>query len=87
MRVVPDWREMNKILRWTIGAAFIVFMSGLILLSCADEWYLGKSREELAREMFEVDSIMQTIMLQIDSTSIDFENLYLNAQRINSGHE
>ena len=87
MRVVPDWREMNKILRWTIGAAFMVFMSGLILLSCADEWYLGKSREELAREMFEVDSIMQTIMLQIDSTSIDFENLYLNAQRINSGHE
>ena len=87
MRVVPDWREMSKILRWTIGAAFIVFMSGLILLSCADEWYLGKSREELAREMFEVDSIMQTIMLQIDSTSIDFENLYLNAQRINSGHE
>ena len=87
MRVVPDWREMNKILRWIIGAAFIVFMSGLILLSCADEWYLGKSREELAREMFEVDSIMQTIMLQIDSTSIDFENLYLNAQRINSGHE
>ena len=87
MRVVPDWREMSKILRWTIGAAFMVFMSGLILLSCADEWYLGKSREELAREMFEVDSIMQTIMLQIDSTSIDFENLYLNAQRINSGHE
>ena len=87
MRVVPDWREMSKILRWTIGAAFMVFMSGLILLSCADEWYLGKSREDLAREMFEVDSIMQTIMLQIDSTSIDFENLYLNAQRINSGHE
>ena len=87
MRVVPDWREMSKILRWTIGAAFMVFMSGLILLSCADEWYLGKSREELAREMFEVDSIMQTIMLQIDSTSIDFENLYLNDQRINSGHE
>ena len=87
MRVVPDWREMNKILRWTIAAAFMVFMSGLVLLSCADEWYLGKSREELYKEMFEVDSIMQTIMLQIDSTSIDFENLYLNAQRINSGHE
>ena len=87
MRVVPDWREMNKILRWTIGAAFMVFMSGLILLSCADEWYLGKSREDLAREMFEVDSLMKTIQLQIDSTSLELNSFYLNAQRINNGHD
>ena len=87
MRVVPDWREMSKILRWTIGAAFTVFMSGLILLSCDDDWYMGKSREDLAREMFVVDSLMRTIQMQIDSTSIDFETIYINAQRINNGHE
>ena len=87
MRVVHDWREMNKILRWTIAAAFMVFMSGLVLLSCADEWYLGKSREELYKEMFEVDSLMMQIQLQLDSTSIDFQKLYIDAQRINNGHE
>ena len=86
MKVVPDWKEMNKVLRWTIGVAFAVFMSGLVLLSCADEWYLGKSREELYREMFEVDSLMKTIQLQIDSTSMDFEKFYIDAQRINNGH-
>ena len=87
MRVVPDWREMNKVMRWTIGAAFAVFMSGLVLLSCAAEWYLGESREELYKQMFEVDSIMMQIQMQIDSTSLDFQKLYINAQRINNGHE
>ena len=87
MRVVPDWREMNKVLRWTLGVAFGVFMSGLIFLSCNDDWYVGKSREELAREMFIVDSLIMDIKYQIDSTGVDFQSIYLNAQRINSGHE
>ena len=87
MKVVPDWKEMNSVLRWTIGIVFAVFMSGLVLLSCADEWYLGKSREDLAREMFEVDSLLMTIQMQLDSTSIDFQKFYIDAQRINTGHE
>ena len=84
---MPNWKEMNSVLRWTIGIVFAVFMSGLVLLSCADEWYLGKTREDLAREMFEVDSLMMTIQLQLDSTSIDFQKFYIDAQRINTGHE
>ena len=87
MRVVPDWREMNKVLRWTVGVAFLVFMSGLAFLSCSDEWYLGKSREDLAREMFEVDSLIMTIQMQLDSSSVDFERFYIDAQRINNGHD
>lgn len=78
---------MNRVLKWTIGAAFTVFISGLVLLSCADEWYLGKSREDLAREMFEVDSLIMTIQMQLDSSSVDFERFYINAQRINNGHD
>ena len=27
------------------------------------------------------------IKYQIDSTGVDFQSIYLNAQRINSGHE
>jgi hypothetical protein len=37
--------------------------------------------------MFEVDSLIKTIQMQLDSTSIDFEKLYIDAQRINNGHE
>ena len=59
----------------------------LIFITCADEYYLGKSKEELHREMFEVDSLIKTIQMQIDSTSIDFEKFYIDAQRINNGHE
>ena len=87
MKVVPDWKEMNNVLRWTIGIVFAVSMSGLILLSCADEWYLGISREALSREMFEVDSLLMTIQMQLDSTSIDFKKFYIDAQRINQGHD
>ncbi len=87
MRVVPDWREMGKVLKLIITASFIAFMACLILVSCADEWYFGKSREELAREMFIVDSLIMDIKYQIDSTGVDFQSIYLNAQRINSGHE
>ena len=58
-----------------------------MFITCADEYYVGKSREELAKEMFEVDSLIKTIQLQLDSTSIDFEKFYIDAQRINNGHE
>ncbi len=70
-----------------IWTAFMVFISGLILLSCADEYYIGKSKEELYREMFEVDSIIKTIQMQIDSTNIDFEKFYIDTQEINNEHE
>ena len=87
MKVVPDWREMNMVLRYTLAVAFVVFVLGFSFLACNDDWYLGKTREDLTREMFEVDSLIRTIQMQIDSTSIDFDKFYLNAQRINSGHE
>ena len=35
--------------------------------------------------MFEIDSLIKTIQLQIDSTSIEFDEFYINAQRINNG--
>ena len=86
MRVVPDWREMNSVLRVIVTSSFIGFLLSLVTLSCMDEYYIGKSKEELYREMFEVDSLMKTIQLQIDSTSLELNSFYLNAQRINNGH-
>ena len=78
---------MNRVLRVTLVAVFITFLLGLVFLSCDEDFYLGRTKEELYKEMFEVDSLMKTIQLQIDSTSIDFKRLYINAQRINSGHD
>jgi phosphate/sulfate permease len=87
MRVVPDWREMNTVLRVIIVSSFIGFLFAIILVACNDEYYFGKSREELAREMWEVDSLIMAIQKDLDSTSIDFEKFYIDAQRINNGHE
>ena len=87
MTVVPDWKEMGSVLRWILSCSFIGFMISLVAISCADEWYFGKSREELTREMFIVDSLIMDIQYQLDSTSIDFEKFYIDAQKINNGHE
>jgi phosphate/sulfate permease len=87
MRVVPDWQEMGSVLRVIIASSFVGFLLSLVMISCVDEYYIGKTKEDLYKEMFEVDSIMMTIQMQIDSTSIDFEGFYLDAQRINNGHE
>jgi phosphate/sulfate permease len=87
MKVVPDWKEMNKVLRVVIASAFIGFLAALIFIACNDEYYLGKTREELAKEMFEVDSLLMTVQMQLDSTYIDFKKFYIDAQRINQGHD
>ena len=87
MRVVPDWREMNTVLRVIIVSSFIGFLFAIILVACNDEYYFGKTREELAREMWEVDSLIMAIQKDLDSTSIDFEKFFIDAQRINNGHE
>ena len=87
MKVVPDWREMNSVLRVIIVSSFAGFLLALVFISCVDEYYIGKAKEDLYKEMFEVDSLMMAIQLQIDSTSIDFEKFYIEAQKINNGHE
>ena len=86
MRVVPDWREMNTVLRVIIMSSFVGFLLALIFVSCNDEYYFGKTREELTKEMFLLDSLLIDIQYQLDSTSIDFEKFYIDAQRINNGH-
>ena len=80
------FKGMDKFWHGVLSISFIISIL-LASITCADEWYLGESREELYRQMFEVDSIMMQIQMQIDSTSIDFERFYLDAKRINNGHE
>ena len=61
--------------------AFTIILLGAIMIFACEDVRIGKTKEELAKEMFEVDSLLKTIHLQIDSTS-----MYIKAQRINTGH-
>ena len=77
---------MDKFWHGVLSISFVISIL-LASITCADEYYIGKSKEELTKEMFEVDSLIKTIELQLDSTSVDFKRIYINAQRINNGHE
>jgi len=55
---------LKKLNRFTVG--FITACALLVIITaCVDEWAIGKSQEELneelARSMFEVDSLILTI--------------------------
>ena len=80
------FKGMDKFWHGVLSISFIISIL-LASITCADEYYLGKSKEELHREMFDVDSLIKTIQMQLDSTSIDFKKFYIDAQRINNGHE
>ena len=60
--------------------AFLVFL----FVACQDI-RIGKTKEELAKDMFETDSLIKTIHIQMDSLAMDFNKLYIDAQRINNG--
>ena len=63
------WADASKILHGFVILGFILaFM--VSIFSC-QEYYIGKSEEELAREMFEVDSLISKIQFMIDSLEVD----------------
>ena len=68
-----------------IVAYVIAVLSVLLFITCEDI-RIGKTKEELARDMFEVDSLIKTIHVEMDSVAMDFNKLYIDAQRINNGH-
>jgi hypothetical protein len=65
------------------GMLFALFLV-LLGVSACEEFYIGKSREEInedmSRVLFEVDSLMMELS-KYDSL------YYINAQRINNGHQ
>ena len=64
----------------------IFILLGAIIITACEDIRIGKTKEELAREMFEVDSLIKTIHVEMDSVAMDFNRLYIDAQRINNGH-
>jgi len=78
-----QWADASKILHAMVllGFAIAIMVS---ILSCQDI-RIGKTEIELSKEMFEIDSLIKTIQLQVDSVSIDINKMYIDAQRINNG--
>lgn len=81
-----EWADASKVLHAIVllGFAVAILFSAL---NCEDI-RIGKTREEINKDlsqiMFEVDSILNHIQYQLDSTGVD-GTFYLNAQRINNG--
>ena len=64
-----EWADASRILHGFVILGFILaFM--ISIFSC-QEYYIGKSHEEISREMFEVDSLISKIQFMIDSLEAD----------------
>ena len=81
-RKLNEWADASKILHAMVllGFAIAIMVS---IFSCQD-YYIGKTREELSQEMFEIDSLMRKVIWKADSLGI-YNELYIDAQRINNG--
>ena len=83
-----QWANFDKAVNVLVIIAFTLTFV-FTAISCADEFYFGKTRDELnaevTRNAFEIDSLFKLIQLQLDSTAMDFNKLYIDAQRINNG--
>jgi len=66
--------------------AFSIILVGTIIITACEDIRIGKTKAEIAREMFVTDSLIKTIHVQMDSVAMDFNRLYIDAQRINNGH-
>ena len=81
-RKLNQFADASKILNFMVVLGFILaFM--VSIFSCQD-YHIGKTREELAQEMFELDSLMRKVIWKADSLGI-YNEIYINAQRINNG--
>ena len=63
-----EWADASKVLHALVLFGFaIAFMFSI--LSCQD-FYIGKTHEELTQEMFELDSLMKKVIWTADSLGL-----------------
>ena len=85
MRKLVKFKSLPLFIKGMIAAYIITAFFVFLFVACEDV-RIGKTKEELARDMFEVDSLIRTIHMEMDSVAMDFNRLYIDAQRINNGH-
>ena len=64
-----EWADASRILHGFVILGFV--LAFIVSIFSCQEYYIGKSEEELAREMFEVDSLISKIQFMIDSLEVD----------------
>tara|TARA_R110002012_G_scaffold4795_3_gene21979 strand:- start:17006 stop:17239 length:234 start_codon:yes stop_codon:yes gene_type:complete len=72
-KITPDWRELGKMIRLILVATVLFFLVTIKFVTCTDETYImgyNKDMEEIHRAMFEVDSLMMTIKMELDSLNV-----------------
>jgi hypothetical protein len=64
-----QWADADKAIHTIVICGFVIaFM--ISIFSC-QEYHIGLTEEELAKEMFRVDSLINHIQYMLDSASVD----------------
>ena len=63
-----EWADASKILHGFVILGFI--LAFLVSMFSCQEYYIGKSHEEISREMFELDSLMRRVVWEADSLGL-----------------
>ena len=73
IKILPDSKVIFDI---CLNIAVMTFVVGVILYisGCSDDTFIAGYNKDMEE-------------IHIDSNSVDYEKLYIDAQRINNGHE
>lgn len=63
-----EWADASRILHGFVILGFV--LAFLVSIFSCQEYYIGKSHEEISREMFEIDSLMKKIIWEADSLGL-----------------
>ena len=67
--IVPDWKELRNIIIYTFSVIALLYVI-VNIYSCSDDTFIAgynKDMEEIHYQMFEVDSLVRILSLEIDS--------------------
>ena len=63
-----EWADASKILHGFVILGFV--LAFIVSIFSCQEYYIGKSEEELVKEMFELDSLMRKVVWTADSLGV-----------------
>ena len=73
-----EWADASRILHGFVILGFV--LAFIVSIFSCQEFYIGKTEEELYREMFEVDSLISKIQFMIDSLEADGTKVWQDHQ-------
>mgnify|MGYP003122504481 FL=1 len=63
-----EWADASRILHGFVILGFV--LAFIVSIFSCQEYYIGKSEEELVQEMFELDSLMRKVVWTADSLGV-----------------